>query len=60
MAIWNILQAFGIFYEHWDHFVFIFTIWASCIKKNLATLIVLLCNTMPIQQRIISVGDKTV
>jgi hypothetical protein len=23
MSIWNILQTFGIFYEHWEHVLFI-------------------------------------
>jgi hypothetical protein len=41
MAIWNILQTFGIFYDHLVHFVFIwyiFPVWVSCTKKNLANL----------------------
>jgi hypothetical protein len=43
MAIWNILQRFGIFYDHQVHFVFIWYIFprflVSCTKKNLATLL---------------------
>jgi hypothetical protein len=42
MAIWNILQTFGIFYDHLVHFVFIwyiFLVLESCTKKNLATLL---------------------
>jgi hypothetical protein len=41
MAIWNILQIFGIFYDHSVHFVFIwyiFPVLVSFTKKNLATL----------------------
>jgi hypothetical protein len=35
MAIWNILQTFVIFYDHWVHFVFIWyrlprKIWQPC------------------------------
>jgi hypothetical protein len=40
MAIWNILQTFGIFYDHLVHLViiwYIFPVWISCTKKNLAT-----------------------
>jgi hypothetical protein len=40
--IWNILQAFGIYYDHLVHNVFIwyiFPVWVSRTKKNLATLI---------------------
>jgi hypothetical protein len=37
-AIWNTLRAFGIFYDHWVHFVFVWYILVSCTKKNLATL----------------------
>jgi hypothetical protein len=29
MAIWNILQTFGIFYDHLVHFVFIWSIFSS-------------------------------
>jgi hypothetical protein len=29
MAIWNILQTFGIFYDHLVHFVFIWFIFSS-------------------------------
>jgi uncharacterized membrane protein len=29
MAIWNILQTFGIFYDHLVHFVFIWYIFSS-------------------------------
>jgi hypothetical protein len=42
MAIWNILWRFGIFYDHFVHFLFIwyiFPVLVSCAKKNLATLI---------------------
>jgi hypothetical protein len=43
MAIWNILQTFGIFYDHLVQFVFSWYIFSfflvSCTKKNLATLI---------------------
>jgi hypothetical protein len=48
MAIWNILQTFGAFYDHLVHFVFllvqfvfiwyIFPVWVIFGKKNLATL----------------------
>jgi hypothetical protein len=41
MAIWNILQTFGIFYDPLVHFAFIwyiFLVLVSCTKKNLATL----------------------
>jgi hypothetical protein len=41
MAIWNILQTFGIFYDHLVYFEFIWSIFpllVSCNKKNLATL----------------------
>jgi hypothetical protein len=40
MSIANILQTFEIFYDHLVHFVFIwyiFPVWVSCTKKNLAT-----------------------
>jgi hypothetical protein len=43
MAIWNILWTFWIFHDHLVHFVFvwyIFTVWVSCNKRNLATLVV--------------------
>jgi hypothetical protein len=39
-AIWNILQAFGILYDHLVHFVFIrylFPVLVLCTKKSLAT-----------------------
>jgi hypothetical protein len=44
MAIWNILQTFGIFYNHLAHFVLIWYIffrfgYHEGTKKNLATLI---------------------
>jgi hypothetical protein len=42
MAIWNILQTFGIFYDQLVHFGFIwyiFPVLVSCPKKNLATLL---------------------
>jgi hypothetical protein len=42
MAIWNILQTSGIFYDHLIHFVFIwyiFPVWVIFAKKNLVTLI---------------------
>jgi hypothetical protein len=42
MAIWNMLQKFGSFYDHFVHFVFIwyiFPVLISCTKKNLATLV---------------------
>jgi hypothetical protein len=42
MAIWNILRAFGIFYSHLVHFMFIWKknpVLVSCTKKNLATLV---------------------
>jgi hypothetical protein len=29
MAIWNILQTFGIFYDHMVHFVFIWYIFSG-------------------------------
>jgi hypothetical protein len=35
MAIWNILQKFGIFY---NHLVYFFPVLVTCTKKNLATL----------------------
>jgi hypothetical protein len=41
MAIWNILQTFGIFYDHLVQFVFIwyiFPVLVSDTMKNLATL----------------------
>jgi hypothetical protein len=41
MAIWNILQIIGLFYDHLVHFVFIWNIFpvlVICTKKNLATL----------------------
>jgi hypothetical protein len=37
MAIWNILRTFGIFYDHFVHFVFIwyiFPVLVSCTKKK--------------------------
>jgi hypothetical protein len=37
MAIWNVLLAFGIFYDHLVHFVliwYIFTILAPCPKEK--------------------------
>jgi hypothetical protein len=40
MNIWNILQTFGIFYDHFVQFGFHmvpFPVLASCTKKNLAT-----------------------
>jgi hypothetical protein len=40
MPIWNILQIFVIFYNHLVHFMFIwyiFPVFVSCTKKNLAT-----------------------
>jgi hypothetical protein len=49
MAIWNILQTFGIFYRHWGYFMTIWYIWCSLglffpvwvifATKNLATLL---------------------
>jgi hypothetical protein len=48
MAIWNILQAFGKFYDHLLHFVFIwyiFPVLVSCTKKNLAILITAISHT---------------
>jgi hypothetical protein len=42
MVIWNILQTFGISYDHLLPFVFIwyiFPVLVSCTKNNLATLI---------------------
>jgi hypothetical protein len=42
MVIWNILQTFGIFYDHLVHFVliwYIFPVLVSCNKKNLAPLV---------------------
>jgi hypothetical protein len=42
MAIWNTLRIFGIFCDYSVHFVFIwyiFPVWVSCTKKNLATLL---------------------
>jgi hypothetical protein len=42
MAIWNILQTFGILYDHLIHFVFIWYIFSVSLiftKKNLATLL---------------------
>jgi hypothetical protein len=43
MAVRNILQSFGIFYDHLVHFVFMWYIFSSlgitCTKKNLATLV---------------------
>jgi hypothetical protein len=41
VPIWNILETFGIFYDHLVHFVFIwyiFPVLVSFTKKNLATL----------------------
>jgi hypothetical protein len=41
LALWNILQTFGIFYDHLVHFVliwYIFPVLESCTYKNLATL----------------------
>jgi hypothetical protein len=41
MAILEYFQTFGIFYDHWVHFVFIwyiFPVWVIFTKKNLATL----------------------
>jgi hypothetical protein len=41
-AIWNILQTFGIIYDHLVHLVLIFVyfpVWVSCTKKNLASLL---------------------
>jgi hypothetical protein len=41
MAVWNISQAFGIFYDHWVHFESIWYIFLGLVtwtKKNLATL----------------------
>jgi hypothetical protein len=38
---WNILWPFGIFYGHLGYFKtiwYIFPVWVSCAKKNLATL----------------------
>jgi hypothetical protein len=43
MAVWNILQTFGIFYDRLVHFVFIwyiFPVLVPCTAKNLATLLV--------------------
>jgi hypothetical protein len=40
-AIWNILQTFGLFYDHLIYFAFIwyiFPVLVSFTKKNLATL----------------------
>jgi hypothetical protein len=41
MAVWNILQTFGIFYDHLVNIVFIWysfiLVLVSCTKKNLAT-----------------------
>jgi hypothetical protein len=42
MALWNILQTFGIFSDHLVHFMliwYIFPVLISCTKKNLATLV---------------------
>jgi hypothetical protein len=42
MAIMNILQTFGIFYDHLVHFVLIwkfFPVLEPCTEKNLATLV---------------------
>jgi hypothetical protein len=44
MTIGSVLRLFGIFCVHLVHFVFvwyIFPVWASCTKKNLATLLVI-------------------
>jgi hypothetical protein len=41
-ASWNILQTFGIFYDHLVHlcsFGTFFPVLVSCTKKNLATLL---------------------
>jgi hypothetical protein len=41
MAVWNILQTFGILSDRLVHLVliwYIFPVLVSCIKKNLATL----------------------
>jgi hypothetical protein len=41
MAIWNILQTFGIFCNHFEHFLVfgtLFSVLVSCTKKHLATL----------------------
>jgi hypothetical protein len=49
MAIWNILQTFGIFYRHLEYFTDVwynlcsfgnfFPVLVSCTKKNLAILV---------------------
>jgi hypothetical protein len=42
MAIWNMLQTFGIFYDHLVHFAliwYLFLVWVIFTKKNLATLL---------------------
>jgi hypothetical protein len=45
MAIWNILQTFGIFYDqmyHLVHFVliwYIFPVWVLWTDRNLSTLV---------------------
>jgi hypothetical protein len=31
MAIWNIVETFGIFYDHWVHFVFIWYIFPALV-----------------------------
>jgi hypothetical protein len=36
LAIWNILETYGKFYDHLVHFLLI---WVSRTKKNLATLV---------------------
>jgi hypothetical protein len=38
MAIWNILQTLGIFYDNFVFIWYIFPVWAIFTKKNLATL----------------------
>jgi hypothetical protein len=54
MAIWNILQTLGTFYDHLVHFVFtwyIFPVWVIFTKKNLATLVFLLHFFPPATQK---------
>jgi hypothetical protein len=56
MAVWNIWLTFRIFYDNLEHFVFlgyIFPVWVSCTKKNLATLM-----TMP-PTRVTRLGEFT-
>jgi hypothetical protein len=48
MSIWDILQTFGKFYDHLEHFVFIWYILSGfgiMRQKNLATLLSIMANS---------------